>query len=122
VTKKIIRREKLTRRVDTYVGDMDKHIPGGYDVIMFCDAGSCSIDELTRSYDSLPDGGLIVLVENFIWDDWTKPLYRLMWQIRSSDVWLLSARQAVEKLRDSGFRAIKKRKIFKDMWLIAGRK
>jgi spermidine synthase len=122
VAKKIIRKEKLTKRIDTLVGDHDKHIPDGYDVTMFCDAEIGDGSTLTLAYDSLPKGGLVALVEDFSSDDWTLPLYRLMWQLRSNSFWLKNRRQIVTMLQKSGFRAIKSRRIYRDTWLITGRK
>jgi protein-L-isoaspartate O-methyltransferase len=122
VAKKIIRRERLTRRIATMIGDMTKHIPDGYDVVMFCDAELGGQSTLKMAYDSLPEGGLVVLVEDFSSDDWTVPLYRLMWQLRSNSYWLRSKRQMVVMLRKSGFEAITSRRIYRDTWLITGRK
>ena len=122
VAKKIIRRERLTRRIDTVIGDMTKHIPEGCDVVMFCDAELGGIDTLQMACDSLPPGGLVVLVEDYSSDDWTVPLYRLMWQLRSNSLWLRTWRQMRVMLRKSGFKAITSRRIYKDTWLITGRK
>ena len=122
VTKKIIRREKLSARIDTCVGDMNEHFPDGYDVIMFCDVDSSSIDLLKRTFDSLPGGGMVVLVDSFFSADWTGPLYRLMWQLRSRDLWLVKRRQIVDRLRQVGFKAATSRRIYEDIWLITGRK
>jgi len=122
VAKKIIRRERLTRRIGTMIGDMTKHIPGGYDAVMFCDAEIGDGSTLKLAYESLPQGGLVVLVEDFSSDDWTVPLYRLMWQLRSSSFWLKSKRQMVVMLRERGFTAIRSRRIHKDTWLITGHK
>ncbi|UCD30282.1 MAG: methyltransferase [Planctomycetota bacterium] len=122
VAKKIIRRERLTRRIDTMIGDMTRHIPDGYDVVMFCDAELGGVSTLKMAYDSLPGGGLVVLVEDFSSEDWTVPLYRLMWQLRSNTFWLHSKQQMVTMLRKSGFVAVRSRRIYKDTWLITGRK
>jgi hypothetical protein len=122
VTKKIVRREKLTGRIGTVVGDMTKRIPTGYDVVMFCDAEIGDGSTLKLAYDSLPKGGLVVLVEDFSSGDWTVPLYRLMWQLRSNTFWLKSKQQMVTMLRESGFRRVKSRRIYKDTWLITGGK
>jgi hypothetical protein len=122
VAKMIIRKEKLTKRIDTLVGDHDKHIPGGYDVMMFCDAEIGDGSTLTLAYDSLPMGGLVALVEDFSSDDWTVPLYRLMWQLRSNSFWLKNRRQIVTMLKKSGFQAIKGHRIYGDTWMITGRK
>jgi hypothetical protein len=122
VTKKIIRKQQLTKRIDTLVGDHDKHIPDGYDVVMFCDAEIGDGTTLKLAYDSLPEGGLVALVEDYSRDDWTVPLYRLMWQLRSNSFWLKNWRNMVAMLRECGFTTIKSRLIYKDTWLITGRK
>ena len=122
VARKIIRREKLQGRIDTLVGDMKKHIPGGYDVIMFCDSELGGVGTLKMAYESLPEGGLVVLVEDFSSDDYTVPLYRLMWQLRSNSFWLKNKGQMVAMLKEGGFTAIKSRRIYEDTWLITGRK
>ncbi len=122
VARKIIRREKLQGRIDTMVGDMKEYIPGGYDVIMFCDAEIGGGSTLKLAYESLPQGGLVVLCEDYSTDDWTVPLYRLMWQLRSNSFSLKTKSQMVTMLRDCGFKAIRSRKIHGDTWLITGRK
>jgi cyclopropane fatty-acyl-phospholipid synthase-like methyltransferase len=122
VAKKIISRERLTGRIETTVGDMTKHIPVGYDVVMFCDAELGGAKTMKMVYDSLPEGGLVVLVDDFSSDDWTVPLYRLMWQLRSNLFWIKNKRQMVAMLRESGFKAVRSRRIYKDTWLLTGRK
>jgi hypothetical protein len=122
VTRKIIRREKLAKRIDTIAGDMHKKIPGGYDVVLFCDAELGDGTTLKLAYQSMPNGGLVALVEDFSSDDWTVPLYRLMWQLRSNSFWLKTWRQIVEMLIGCGFKHIAHRKILGDTWLITGRK
>ena len=122
VAKKIIKREKLTRRIDTLIGDHNKNIPGGYDVMMFCDAEIGDGTALKLAHNSMPEGGLVALVEDYSRDDWTVPLYRLMWQLRSNSFWLKNWRQMVAMLRESGFTAIRSRLIYGDTWLITGRK
>lgn len=122
VAKKIISKERLTGRIETTVGDMTKHIPAGYDVVMFCDAELGGVKTLKMAYDSLPEGGIVVLVDDFSSDDWTVPLYRLMWQLRSNSFWIRNKRQMVAMLRESGFKAVRSRRIYKDTWLLTGRK
>jgi protein-L-isoaspartate O-methyltransferase len=122
VARKIIRREKLAKRIDTLIGDHDKHIPGGYDVIMYCDAELGDGNTLKLAYDSLPEGGLVVLCEDYSLDDWTAPLYRLMWQLRSNSLSLKKWRQMAALLKECGFTAIKSRLIYEDTWLITGNK
>lgn len=122
VARKIISRERLTRRISTMVGDMTKHIPVGYDVVMLCDAELGGVEMLKMVYDSLPEGGLVVLVDDFSSDDWTVPLYRLMWQLRSNSFWIKNKQQMKAMLRESGFRAIRSRRIYNYTWLLTGRK
>lgn len=122
IAKKIIKREKLIDRIRTIAGDMNKHIPCGFDVIMLCDSGSYSVDLLQRVHASLPDGGLIVLAEEFSTEDYTEPLFRLMWQLRSQRFWLMTKKQAIANLRQCGFEAIKQRRIHPKMLVITGRK
>ena len=58
--KTIIRRERMSRRVDTLVGNMDKAIPSGCDVILLWDIGHIDTRVLRMAYESLSDGGMIV--------------------------------------------------------------
>jgi hypothetical protein len=122
VAQKIISKERLTRRISTTVGDMARNIPAGYDVVMFCDSELGGVETLKMAYDSLPEGGLVVLVDDFSSDDWTVPLYRLMWQLRSNSFWIRSRRQMIAMLRESRFRSVKSRRLYKDTWLLTGRK
>jgi len=122
VAKKIISKERLTKRINTMVGDMTKHIPTGYDVVMLCDAELGGIKTMRMVYDSLPEGGLVVLVDDFSSEDWTVPLYRLTWQLRSNSFWLKNRRQMAAMLRETGFKAVRSRRIYKDTWLLTGRK
>ena len=64
----------------------------------------------------------LVLVDDFSSDDWTVPLYRLMWQLRSNSFWIRNKQQMIAMLRESGFRAIRSRRIYNYTWLITGRK
>jgi hypothetical protein len=122
VAEKIIRKEKLSRRIDTLAGDHNKYIPDGYDVMMYCDAEIGDGTTLSLAYDGLPRGGLIALVEDFSSDDYTVPLYRLMWQLRSNSFWLKNRQRMVTMLQKIGFRSIKSRRIYEDTWMITGRK
>jgi cyclopropane fatty-acyl-phospholipid synthase-like methyltransferase len=60
-TRSIIRRERMSGRVDTLVGDMNEAIPTGFDVVMFWDIGHVEARVLKMAYESLPDGGMVVL-------------------------------------------------------------
>jgi tRNA A58 N-methylase Trm61 len=120
--KKIIRREGLSKRVDARVGDMRKDLPKGFDVIMFCDSANPNAKLLKMVYKKLPRGGIVVFVDKFSNEDFTDPLDRLMWQMRSKKFWLMTKNQAVNILRENGFKAVKKKEILKNIWLITGRK
>lgn len=120
--KKIIRKEGLSKRVDARVGDMNKDLPDGYDVIMFCDSASPNERLLKMVYGKLPKGGMVVFVDKFSSEDFTEPLDRLMWQMRSKKFWLMTKNQAVCALRENGFKAVKKKEILKNVWLLTGRK
>ena len=65
---------------------------------------------------------MVALVDSFFSEDWGGPLYRLMWQLRSEDLWLVKRRQIVDRLRRVGFKAATSRRIYEDIWLITGRK
>ena len=122
VARKIISKEKLTKRINTIVGDMTRQIPAGHDVVMFCDAELGGVKTLKMAYNSLPEGGMVVLVDDFSSNDLTMPLYRLMWQLRSNSFWIRNKHQMSGMLRESGFKAVKSRRIYKDTWLLNGRK
>ncbi|MBN1213460.1 MAG: methyltransferase domain-containing protein [candidate division Zixibacteria bacterium] len=121
VTKKIIKEHGLTKRITTLAGDMHKHIPEGYDVIMLCDADS-SKDTLKNVYQSLDTGGMVVIVDNFSSEDLTKPLFRLLWQLRSNSPWLMTLKQAKEQLQEAGFRSIRQKKLYGCTWMLTGLK
>jgi hypothetical protein len=57
---KIIRGERMSRRIKTLVGDMNKAIPRGFDVIMFWDIGHLDTRVMKMAYKNLPSGGMVV--------------------------------------------------------------
>lgn len=122
VARKIIRKAGLTSRIHTLVRDMNRGLPQGFDVIMHCDAGGTSQEVLGRSYDALPDKGLIVVCESFSSENLVEPFGRLMWQIRSDRYWLTTKRQAIGNLRNCGFKAVKQHKLCDGFWMITALK
>ncbi len=56
----IIRKARMSHRVDTLVGDMNKAIPRGFDVILFWNIGHIDTRVMKMAYESLPDGGMVV--------------------------------------------------------------
>jgi predicted O-methyltransferase YrrM len=118
--KQIIRRERMTGRVKTRVGDMTREIPSGYDVIMFCDAGDPSVQTLSHVFELLPDRGMIVLADLFSSEDYTEPFLRLMWQLRSTRPWLVTHKEMLARLRQTGFKSVKRHRLTTDMWVLTG--
>jgi cyclopropane fatty-acyl-phospholipid synthase-like methyltransferase len=122
VARGVIANEKLSERISVIVGDMYGQLPTGYDVVMLCDAGHISQDFLKSIYDVLPRGGLFILVEEFASVDYTEPFYRLMWQLRSEQDWLITSSEAVGEVKQTGFKSVRKRRLYRDAWLVTGRK
>jgi hypothetical protein len=58
--RKVIRRERMSNRIRTLAGDMNRAIPSGFDVIMFWDIGHIDTRVMKMAYESLPDGGMVV--------------------------------------------------------------
>ena len=58
VAKGLIKGPGLSRRISTFVGDIHKNLPHGYDVIMFCDIGRIQNSLLRTAHQSLPQGGM----------------------------------------------------------------
>lgn len=121
VTAKILRREKLSRRIKVVAGDMTRSIPEGFDVIMLCDTDN-STAILDMIWQSLPKGGMLVLAEEFSNESLTDPFYRLMWQLRSGDFWLMTAKQAVSRVRECGFKKATHKRIHPQMSVITAHK
>ena len=115
-----VRRAKLTRRIRTQAGDIDQGLPTGYDVIMFCDIGPISTELLQHAYETLPSHGLVVLVDRYVSDDGTNPLDRLAEHFVGSGFGLATRGQMIEALKSCGFRKIKTKKAYQDVWFITG--
>ncbi|MBD3297599.1 MAG: methyltransferase [candidate division Zixibacteria bacterium] len=122
VTRSIVRREGLTGRIRTHAGDMNKSLPSGYDVVLFCDLGRLSNAVLRRAYRSLPSNGLLVWVDYFGSDNLFAPLTRLMWQLRSPSPKLTTRSSATEQVRDCGFQKVRCRWLVGDAWLLTAHK
>lgn len=115
-----VRRARLSGRVRTLPGDIRKALPTGHDVIMFCDIGRISAELLRNAYKSLPPGGLIVLADRYLSDDGTKPLDRLVSHFVSSSFGLATRGDMVDALKSCGFRAVKARNVYREVWYITG--
>ena len=111
---------KLSRQIGTRAGDIHHGFPTGYDVIMFCDIGPVSTELLRNAYDKLPWHGLVVLVDRYLSDDGSNPLDRLAEHFVGSGFGLATRKQMVEALTSCGFRKIKSKKVYQDVWVITG--
>jgi len=117
-----IRRARLSRRISTRVGDIRQQLPAGFDVIMFCDIGAVSKRLLENSYDRLPENGLLVLVDRYLSKDGTRPLARLIAQFVGFTFPLATWADMVHALKSCGFRLVKARNVYRDVWVITGTK
>lgn len=115
-----IRRAGMSRRVATLPGDIRHSLPAGYDVIMFCDIGPVSQQLLGNAYQSLPANGLLVLVDRYLNKDGTQPLDRLIGQFVSSSFGVAKWADMVEAVKSCGFRNVKARNVYRDLWFITG--
>ena len=120
VAAKNIRRAGLSRRIRTMAGDIRDRLPGGYDVMMFCDIGPVSRRLLKNAYDSLPAGGMVVAVDRYLSEDRTKPLDRVVAQLAGSSFPTATRSEMVEMLRSCGFGKVNGRKVHGDVWAITG--
>jgi len=117
-----IRRAGLSRRVRTQPGDIRHRLPVGYDVILICDIGPVSKQLLRSAFQSLPAGGLLVLVDRYLSDDGTRPLDRLVSRFVGSSFGQATRSDMVAALESCGFQALKARKVYRDVWFITGSK
>lgn len=122
VANRIIKKQGLSKQVKTFPGDMNDEFPAGHDIIMFCDVGRIDTSILKKTYNILPDGGLLILADSFASEDLTDPFGRLMWQLRSDASWLTTRKEAVKMVRQSGFKSVRLRHIYGESWLITGHK
>ncbi len=120
--KKLISKERLSARIKTCAGDMNKHIPKGYDVIMFWDVGQIKKSVIKRAYRDLPAGGMIVMGSGIISTKKQSSLNLLMRQFISTVPEAPMLRDVLGSLREVGFKALKHRRIPTGELLITGRK
>jgi protein-L-isoaspartate O-methyltransferase len=117
-----IRRAGVSGRIRTPVGDMRQSLPTGYDVILFCDVGVVSKGLLSNAYKSLPENGLIVVVDRYLSADGTKPLDRLVEHFVGSTFGLATWKDMVQAVKSCGFRAVHARNVYRDVWFVTGMK
>ncbi len=118
---KIIKQQGLSDRINTQIGDMNKSLPKGYDVIMFCDT-DFGKNLLNKAYKILPEGGLLILIDYFASEDLTEPFLRLMWQLRSNRFWFMTRKEVKQMVKKSGFKSVTMSHIYDESWMITGQK
>jgi len=115
-----ILRAGLAGRVVTQPGDIHDPLPTGHDVIIFCDIGPLSKQLLRNAFQSLPPQGLIVVVDMYLSKDHTQPLDRLVSHFYGSSFPRETWAEMVETVKAAGFRAVKARNMYRDVWFITG--
>lgn len=115
-----VRRERLSKRVDTLAGDIRSSLPEGFDVILICDIGVVTTALLTNASESLQQGGLVVLVDRYLSGNRTQPLDRVGAQFVGSSFPLATSTDMKEALKSCGFKAVKASNVYRDVWFITG--
>jgi len=118
----IIRKERLSRRVKTMVGDMYQGIPRGFDVIMFWNIGFIDTRVMKMAYDSLPEGGMVVRNCSPPSKERTPSPTAFIRQYLSVMPKGQSTSSILSSLKEAGFRSVKYRRISRDFGLITGHK
>jgi hypothetical protein len=120
--KKIIRKERMSHRIKTIAGDMNKSIPGGFDVIMFWDIGHIDTYVMKMAYESLTRGGMIVLSYPPSSKPNTPSPGRFFHEYISVRPRMQTRPSKMNSLKTAGFRSVKYRSIGRELGMITGRK
>ena len=120
--RKIIRKERLSRRISTLAGDMNKGIPGGFDVIMFWNIGIVDTRVIKMAYKRLPAGGMIVRDCFPPSRSKTPPLTRFIHEYLSVRPESENKKSMISSIKEAGFKAVKYRRIARHIGLITGHK
>jgi len=118
----IIRKLRLSRRVKTMVGDMDKAIPAGFDVIMFWNIGYIDTRVMKMAYESLPDGGMVVRNCSPPPREKAPSPTAFVREYLTVMPKGQSTSNILSSLKEAGFKSVKYRRISRDLGLITGRK
>jgi hypothetical protein len=78
------------------------------------------MQHLRNAYRSLPAHGLVVLADRYLTDDGTKTLDRLVEHFVGSSFGLATRGDMVQAVKACGFRAVRTRKVYRDLWCITG--
>ncbi|UCE25147.1 MAG: methyltransferase [Candidatus Zixiibacteriota bacterium] len=120
--KKIIAKERLSKRISTMAGDMYKSLPKGFDVIMFWDIGHIKPSVIKRAYRNLPEGGMIVMGSGTRAGKKGTSLNLLTWQFIDTTPRSSIREEVLDTLRSVGFKHIKHTRLPTGEVLITGRK
>ena len=118
----IIRRERMSHRVDTLAGDMNEAIPSGFDVIMFWDIGQIDTRVMKMAYESLPEGGMVVRSCPSSSKSKTPSPGRFPHEYLSVRPKGQSKLSKMDSLKAAGFRSLKYRTIGRGLGMITGHK
>jgi hypothetical protein len=118
-TRQIIRKERMSRRVKAVVGDMNKSIPSGFDVIMFWDIGRIDDRVMKMAYQSLPENGLVVRSCRPPRRS-GKPLSRFLSEYLSVRPEGQTRIDKINSLKTAGFTSVRYRRISRSIGLITG--
>lgn len=118
----IIRRERMSRRITTLAGDMNKAIPRGFDVIMFWNIGHIDTRVMKMALDSLPDGGMVVRNCYPRSKPNTPSPYTFLREYLSVRPKGQTKLSVMSSLKDAGFMSVKCRRINPALDLITGHK
>jgi predicted nicotinamide N-methyase len=120
--KRIIAKERLSKRISTMAGDMYKSLPDGYDVIMFWDIGYIKPSVIKRAYRKLPEGGMIVMGSGIRPGKKDTSLNLLTWQFIATAPRSSIKEEVLDTLRSVGFKGLKHTRLPTREVLITGRK
>jgi protein-L-isoaspartate O-methyltransferase len=121
-TRSIIRREGMSRRVDTVVGNMNTAIPRGFDVVLFWDLGHVEARVMKMAWESLPSGGMVVVSCPPQSKPKTQSPDRFLREYLSVRPRGQTRRDTMNSLKTAGFRSVKHRPLGAGLGTITGHK
>jgi 2-polyprenyl-3-methyl-5-hydroxy-6-metoxy-1,4-benzoquinol methylase len=121
-TRALIRTQRMSRRVDTLVGDMNRALPSGFDVMLFWDLGHVEARVMKMAWESLPEGGMVVLSCPSSSRSQTQSPGRFMREYLSVRPTRQTRGDAVRSLKNAGFRSVEHRRIGPGLLMITGHK
>ena len=117
---KIIRKERLSHRIKTLAGDMNKSIPRGFDTIMFWNIGYIENRVMKMVYESLPNDGMVV--RSCFPASKTSLSSAFMHAYLSVRPKGQTKSSIISSLKEAGFRSVKYCRISQSLGLITGLK